>query len=398
MATGRISAGNNLTIDMSADRWRLLVNGDSVERVLLEAATGEPLRYMPTFGQRRRLPDTGILPTLYIQRVVLGWSVKDEAWHLGLLLEPELAEARGSRWCEVAHWPDPERDLYADVATQAGTELAHTVARPFDLIPPRTGDNAPAAVASAPVMGGAVAPAYAPSYAPAAPVAPAAAPVYRPPVPLPSLPITLDDWQLQQVAADTLEFQRSGAWARGKIIRAFWYLLLVVIYLVLSITTLQGYIALPKPEFLPYLGLASAAILFLLAIATIIRVGRTPNRYVVKAGQGVTALRGNSQRWHLPAAEIESVYASQVMGRKIRREKRTVHYGELSLLLKDGKFRFMLDNEQVEEKSISVDENTPAAEGVTPLHSTDVESSMQTAAAHVARVLALPAWYDQRLK
>jgi hypothetical protein len=396
MATGRISAGNNLTIDMSADRWRLLVNGDSAERVLLEAATGEPLRYMPTFGQRRRLPDTGLLPTLYIQRVVLGWSVKDEAWHLGLLLEPELAEARGSRWCEVAHWPDPERDLYADVATQAGRELAQTVARPFDLIPPRTGDSAPVASAA---MSAAAAPVYAPAYTPAAPVAPPVPqPAYRPPVPLPSLPITLDDWQLQQVEADTLEFKRSGGWARGKIIRAFWYLLLVVIYLVLSITTLQGYIALPKPEFLPYLGLASAAILFILAIATVVRVGRTPNRYIVKAGQGVTALRGNGERWHVPAAEIDSVYASQVVGRKIRRDKRTVHYGELSLLQRDGKFRFLLDNDQVEEKPISVDENTPAAEGVTPLNSTDVESSMQTAAAHVARVLGLPAWYDQRLK
>lgn len=395
MALDRISAANNLTIDMASDRWRLLVNGDSAERVLMEATAGEPLRYMPTFGQRRRLPDTGVLPTLYIQRVVLGWSLKDEAWHLGLILEPELAEPRGSRWCEVAHWPDPERDLYLDVASQAGNSLAHVMMRPFDLIPPRDGAAAePSAPTSAPP---------APYYAPAPAVAPAAAP-YRPtapvvaPVPLPGLPVTLDDWQLSQVAPDTLEFKRSGAWARGKYLRALWYLLFTVIYLVLSITTLQGRIALPKPEFLPYLGLASAAILFLLALATLVRVMRSPNRVVVQAGRGVTALRGGGERWQVPLAEIESVYVSQIVGRKIKHEKRTVYYGELSLLLKDGKFKFLLASDQIEEKPLAVAEDMPAEEAVTPLTSNDVESSMQNAAAHVARVLGLPAWYDQRLK
>ncbi len=395
MATARISAGNNLTIDMASDRWRLLVNGDGAERVLVEAASGEPLRYMPTFGQRRRLPETGMLPTLYVQRVVLGWSLKDEAWHLGLVLEPELAETRGSRWCEVAHWPDPEHDLYVDVATQAGNGLAHVMTRPFDLIPPREAEvSAPAPVASS---------GPSPFYSPA-PVAPAAAPApYRPapvvaPVPLPTLPVVLDEWQLSQLTPDSLELKRSGAWARGKYLRALWYLLFTVIYLVLSITTLQGRIALPKPEFLPYLGLASAAILFLMALASVFRVMRTPNRIVAQSGRGVSGLRGDSERWHIPLADLDSVYVSQVVGRKIRHDKRTIHYGELSLLRKDGKFTFLFANNQVEEKPLAVAEDTPAQEAVMPLTSNDVESSMQTAAAHVARVLGLPAWYDQRLK
>lgn len=382
---------------MTPDRWRLLVNGDNNERVLVEAAPGEPLRYMPTFGQRRRLPDTGILPTLYIQRVVLGWSVKDESWHLGLVLEPELAEARGSRWCEVAHWPDPEHDLYVDVASRAGEGLAQVVTRPFDLIPPRT-DSTPAPAATA-VPAPAARPYEPAPYAPAIPAQPA--PAYAPPAPprpLPALPVRLDEWELTQTSADTLEFKRSGAWARGKMLRVLWYTLFIVIYLVLSITTLQGRIALPKPEFLPYLGLASAAILFLLAVATLLRVGRTPNRIVVQSGHGIAGLRNRSERWRMTPAEIDSIYASQVVGRKLRHEKRTIHYGELNVLLTNGKFRFLLANSQVEEKPVAVAEDTPAQEGITPLTSNDVESSVQTAAAHVARVLGVPVWYDQRLK
>lgn len=409
MTTGRISAGNNLTIDIAPDHWRLLVNGDHAERVLVEAAPGEPLRYMPTFGQRRRLPDTGVLPILYIQRVALGWSVKDESWHLGLVLEPELAEARGSRWCEIAHWPDPDQDVYVDVASDAGNGLAKVVTRPFDLIPPRPAGAAvstpappptaaprPFAPEVAPVFPTTPTPdaaPYAPTYAPAPAYAPPA-----PPRPLPGLPLKLDEWTLTQAAPDTLEFKRSGAWTRGKWMRVFWYLLFTIIYLVLSITTLQARIALPKPEFLPYLGLASAAILFLLMIATVLRIGRTPNRIVVQSGRGVTALRGNGQRWQVSPAEIDGVYASQVVSRKLKRDKRTIYYGELSVLRNDGKFRFLLENSQVEEKPVAVAEDTPAEEGVTPLSSNEVESNMQAAAAHMARVLNVAAWYDQRLK
>lgn len=375
MNSARISAGNNLSIDMTPDHWRLVVNGDNAERVLVEAASGEPLRYMPTFGQRRRLPDTGILPTLYVQRVVLGWSVKDEAWHLGLLLESELASARGSRWCEIAHWPDPERDLYVDDATRAGTALASIITRPFDLIPPRDETALPV-----------TAPAVAP-----------ATPAYTPLHPLPSLPIDLDEWKLSRTAPDTLEFKRSGAWTRAKLLRVFWYLLFTIVYLVLSIKTLEGRIALPKPEFLPYLGLLSAGILLLLAIGNVLRIGRTPNRIVVEAGRGVTALRGRGKRWHVPVSDIDSVYASQVVSRKVKRDKRTIHYGELSLLLNNGKFRRLLYNNQAVEKAFYLAEDTPAQEEVVPLNE-GAETSLQAAAAYVAQSLGLPAWYDQRLK
>lgn len=363
---GRISAGNNLTIEMDASRWRLLVNGDGHERVLVEAAAGQPLRYMPTFGQRRRLPDTGTLPTLYIQRVVLGWSVKDEAWHLGLVLEPELAEARGSRWCEVAHWPDPERDLYVDLAAEAGERLAQAVTRPFDVIPP----------------GAQTAPAVAPA----------------PAKPLPDLPVKLDLWRVEPRGEHTVEFIRAASWARARVLRIVWYLIWIAVYLVLSIATLSGVIALPKPEFLPWLGLASAALLILMTLGLIVQLIRQPNRIVADGASGtVTALRGNSRRWRVERPEINSVYVSQVVSRKRKRGIETAHYGELNLYLTGGEFKFLLENGQTEQK-IAEDEQALNKAEVVPLAPDRVETPLQIAGAHVARILGVPCWYDRRLK
>nr|PZN54160.1 MAG: hypothetical protein DIU68_11060 [Chloroflexota bacterium] len=362
----RISAGNNLTIDMDASHWRLVVNGDGSERVLVEASQGQPLRYMPTFGQRRRLPDTGLLPTLYIQRVVLGWSLKDEAWHLGLVLEPELAEARGSRWCEVAHWPDPERDLYLDIAREAGEHLAQAVARPFELIPPADGARAAAA-------------------APAEPR------------PLPALPVAFDVWRVEARGDNTVEFVRSPSWARARILRIVWYLFWTVIYLVLSITTLSGKIALPKPEFLPYLGLASAGILVLITLNLIVQLIRQPNRFVVDGASGaVVALRGNSQRWRVERSEIESVYVSQVAGKKTRRGERTITHGEINLYLGNGKFKFLVENGQI--ALCAGEDERPVSTGVYPLTPEMTRTPLQIAGAHVARVLGVPCLYDRRVR
>ena len=103
----KISAAENITIEMEYEYWRLLQNGAEEPHVLVEARSGKPLNYIEEFASTRRLPETGSLPVNYIQRVVLGWSNVDKSWHLGLLLESELAQMRGSRWCEMAHWPDP---------------------------------------------------------------------------------------------------------------------------------------------------------------------------------------------------------------------------------------------------------------------------------------------------
>lgn len=426
----RISAANNLTIEYDEQYWRLLTNGAGIDHVLVEAATGKPLSYMPTFGSRRKLPTTGKLPTQYIDRVVLGWSAKDEAWHLGLMLQPELAEARGSRWCEIAHWYDPQHNTYDDLATQAGERLAEALMRPFNFIPPRV-NSTPAQVASPPAT------APSPSPEPVSPYAPppsnpptAAAEPYAPPYPapypaeqpgevtrpkplehdlpvqqptrpvdLPPLPLSFDVWVLDRPDGATyLEFKRVGSWARARVWRIFWYTLWAVVYIVLSIATLRAPIAPPRPEWLPYLGLASAGVLVLLIMYLLWQLSMLPNRYIVDpARRAVIALHGRSQRWIYALPGIESVYVTQVVSRRSRGQRRTIHYSELNLHIRNGSFRHLVSSSQAEDKDTTF-EVGPVEEAVMQLLPEMVDTDMKAAGFYVAQTLGVPAYYDQRLK
>jgi hypothetical protein len=364
----RVSAGNNLTIDMTAGRWRLISNGGGAETVLIEAAADEPLRYLPAFGTRRQLPDDGTLPVDYVQRVVLGWSNKDEAWHLGLVLEPELAEQRGSRWCEMAHWPDPDADLYNDVASEAGRALAQTLTRPFNLVPPRPG---------------------APADRPAAPAL------------LPPLPLSLDNWTLEAVGERRVELRRASAWARLRVTRILWYVFWTVVYLVLSIATLRSGIAQPRPEFLPYLGLASALVLVVLIGHMLGQLITQPDRIVVDgANRRVRALRGNGERWSLSGEALEALYVSEVVSRKPKRGSYTVYYGELNFRQRDGGFVQGIQNGQAEMRIVGPvedDQNLPQ-ESIALLDEHALSTDLQMAGAHIARALGIPCWYDRRVK
>ncbi|PJF39658.1 MAG: hypothetical protein D6737_17425 [Chloroflexi bacterium] len=132
----QISAAGNLTIDIQASRWRLLIANATRQEVLLEAVAGHAIRYVPVFATRRKLPESGVLYPDQIQRVMLGWSKKDASWHLGLVFEASLAQQRGSRWCELAAWPDKNGDVYRDLAEQAGQSLATNLSCRFNVVPP----------------------------------------------------------------------------------------------------------------------------------------------------------------------------------------------------------------------------------------------------------------------
>jgi hypothetical protein len=359
----RISAAGNLTIELQPNRWRLLVNGNTDEAVLLEANVGQPLRYLPRFGSKRRLPDSGTLPVAYIQRVVLGWSNEDESWHLGLVLEPSLAQARGSRWCEIAHWPDPETSVFADVASQAGQSLARTITRPFNLIPPRVEAQAP------------------------------------PPPPLPELPLNFDQWTLERADNDRIQLTRASTWSRSRVVRVLWYSLWVVVYVVLALTTLLRRIAVPSPEFLPYLGLAAALILVGMIGYLLYQLLTTPNRIVVDAGSGnVIALRGSRPRWRVNREQVHAVYVTQVLGK--RGKQRRIHHGELNLFLDGRRFLFLVEQGQPQ---IAADGVPASPNGddvydvVTPLSQLQARTDLQAAGLYVAQALNVPCMYDQRL-
>ncbi len=130
----KIKAAENLVIELDSGLWQL-TNGRSGERPLLTATADSPvIVYRPVFAQARQLPADGGLPVGAVDAVVVGWARSDRAWHLGLLLNAEVAEARGGRWCELAHWPDEFALLAADPAGQAGAALAQMIRRPFRFV------------------------------------------------------------------------------------------------------------------------------------------------------------------------------------------------------------------------------------------------------------------------
>ncbi len=91
----KIKAADNLVIELDSGHWQL-TNGRSGERPLLAAAADSPvIVYRPVFAQARQLPPDNGLPIGAVDAVVVGWARSDRAWHLGLLLNAEIASARG---------------------------------------------------------------------------------------------------------------------------------------------------------------------------------------------------------------------------------------------------------------------------------------------------------------
>ncbi len=369
----RIAAAENLLIDMDSAHWRLLTNPNSDpngERIIVEANAGEPLRYIPVFATTRRLPKSGTLSVDYIREVVLGWSNTDEAWHLGLLLGHDLAEARGSRWCEIAYWPDPDTTVFIDLAREAGETLAQTLSRPFELIPPR-----PRTVVDAP------------------------------PVPLPDLPINCGLWMLERPeSSETLQFVRSRSWTVSRLLRAAWYTLWVVVYIILSVSTLSTDLALPNagtmlpsPQILPYLGLVAAIVLIGMILYIFYELLTLPDRIVVDPQRRViAALKGTQTRWQVSGDELQSVYVTQVVNKSGK--KRAIYQAELNLHLGGGSFQRVIDQSQQEEMPMPVGEKT-AVDGIYLLQRGQMLSDFQAAGLYVAETMGnLTCWYDQRVR
>jgi hypothetical protein len=368
----RISAAENLIIKMRPDHWRLLVGGGTpgAETVLVEAINGQPLLYASEFATSRRMPRNGELPAEYISQVVLGWSQDDKSWHLGLLLASDLAAARKSRWCALAHWPDPDGNVFIDLAQQAGTSLANALGRPFHLVPMRR--------------------------------RPSPAPPPEPP--LPELPLTLGTWTLQRRGSASLQLIRSPRWSVSRLTRATWYTSLSVVYVVLSTATLNTDLALPNagtmlpsPELLPYLGLAVAIMLIIMTLYIVYELIARPDRIVIDGERGrIVALRGSRKRWALPREQLQALYVTQVVNR--RGKKRKVYHGEINFLQARKRFLRLIEQPEHEEPRRPEHEES-AEEAVTSLTPFDVQDNLQAAGLHIARTLGdLPAWYDQRIR
>lgn len=365
----QISAAENHIIQVMDGRWRLLYQ----ERPTAEA-TANGLRYGNRFGSSRRLPGEKLLRTEDIQQVVLGWQRTDEAWHLGLILAPPIAEERGSRWCEMVYWPDPEVHIFQELAQQTGEHLARTLNVPFRVIPPRQMEAAPQ------------------------------------PRPLPELPLHFGLWTMEYASADKRRFviKRSTRWELRQYGRIAWYVLWMFVYLGLSLLTLFSDLALPNagtllpdPHWLPYLGLGIVVLLVALILWNFVTILRKPNSIFVDGVRGtISAWKNRRIVWQIPANEIQSIYVSEIVKR--REAPPATEYGEINLHLGGGKFHFVLDQEDPEDNAHTPQPGETIQYKDTDLHELtqdNVYTDMQVANLYIAGTLGIhTTWHDLRVR
>lgn len=364
----QISAADNHIIQTSASNWRLLYN----EKPLAEGSE-RGFRYGTRFGSSRRLPEEGSLQREQILQVVLGWQQTDESWHLGLILTPDVAGQRGSRWCELVHWPDPDIAVFQDLAQMTGQGLAQALDVPFYVIPPQTLEPAP------------------------------------PPRDLPELPLKFADWQMESVASDKHSFviKRSRAWTMRKLGRIAWYAFWMLVYFLLSTATLISDIALPNtgtllpnPKYLPYIGLGIVVMLAGMVIYHFVDMFRKPNQIFIDGTRGaVSAWTGRKMRWAVQRVEIQSVYVSEVA--KKNEQAPATEYAELNLHLGGGNFHFVLTQDIPEENKHTPQPELmiPRTEDIREMNREIYYTDLQAAALYISEALGgLPTWYDLRVK
>ncbi|QPC84349.1 hypothetical protein G4Y79_08235 [Phototrophicus methaneseepsis] len=373
----QIAAAQSHHIEITPAEWRL-----SNDTNLLASASSAGLYYTTNFASTRRLPKEGELGREAFMQIVAGWQQRDECWHLGLIVIPALAEKRGSRWCELAAWPDPEQDIYIDMVREAGRGLSSILGLPFHVIPPKEPEPLPVP-------------------------------------PLPDLPISSGYWTLETVKVGTnaikgtpvnagqLALVRSSKWAQQKVMRALWYTFWLIVYVILSVATLLSDIALPNagtllpsPEMLPYLGLATAGLLGVMVLWNLIQAWTAVKVIVIDPeAQSMSAYMGKTPRWHKKVPDIQSVYVSEQV--KKRSNDPLVEHGELNLHLGSGDFHFVLEQGAPESnEDAPTSENKPRRDEDTimPLSREAIHTHLQAMALHIAEALRVPCWYDMRVK
>lgn len=377
----QISASNHITVDFSYDRWRLIQELDGEQpAVVAEVQPEIGLRYNKYFATTRKLPESGQIAAADISQVVLGWSYESDAWQLGVTLSPLLSEERGSRWCELVRFVDPDLSVHEYDAKRVGQSLADILRKPFMDMPPTQ------------------------------PPAPE-------PIPLPELPIEYGMWTIERSMTGEgltsregeVRLERSSSWMFGKLRQVAWYGFWAVVYTWVSTATLTNDLALPNagtllpdPHILPYLGLGVVALLLGMIVYHLWLVAREPDNIIISPYErSIIARRGRNVRWKINANSIQSVYATEVV--KKREKRPTVYHSELNLHLVNGSFQRVIveDEKHVDTLLPSADHisDKVKGEGVTPLDSHSVDTKLQAFALHIAECLGeLPAWHDLRYK
>ncbi len=364
-----VPAAENLFVELAPEAWRLLHSDLRGSHELLCAGPDAMLRYSEAFAWSRHLPASGALAIGHIERIVLGWSESDQAWHLGLLLTPQLAALRDSRWCELVSWPDPDQSDFLELAERAGQTLAALTGRPFQLIAPQ----APVPQVREPIFEEAPSP---------------------PERPLPHLPLAFSDtWSLEIGTTGMLQLVRDPKAARAMTRRILWYTLWAAVYVFLIVASHFSGIAMPGPAFLPLLAAFSALVLVLLIARNLVLRRNAPDLFIFDNYQRqIRARRGAAVLWIRRMEQIQSIYVSELQ-RKRRRRGDGLQYAELNLHLSSNQFQHLLQSAQ--PHSIAGAEGD-AAQGVSVLESHSYSTNTQAVALHIAQALDLPVWLDRR--
>lgn len=366
----RLAAAERSIIEITETTWRLLRLNDLGEEIVhLVAQKNEPMRYSADFASTRRLPSSRALPLYLIAQVVLGWSHEDEAWRLGLVVVPDLASARKSRWCEIANWPDPDHEVFAKIAQEAGETLAHVLGLPFKIIPPREKSQTST-------------------------------------LHMPELPIALQWWNTVAENNTSVALVRPARWIRARVVRIMWYFFWMAVYILLSVTTLNTNLALPNagtmlpsPELLPYLGIGMAVVMAILIIFIAYELLMTPNRIVFDGtSKKVAGYRGNNLKWEKDGRDFVAIYISHVLRK--RRSKEFIQLSEINFHLGENRFeRLLEETPKQHQEYISAEKLKDGVYPLAPASEDTPVSAMQGVALHIARVLGgLPVMYDQRMR
>ncbi len=374
-----VAAAENLSIEMKADAWRLLYSDLRGSLELLSVGPDGVLRYPAVFADTRRLPAGGTLAGSHVDHVLLGWSPGDQAWHLGLLLTPPLAALRDSRWCELAHWPDPDQEDFRDLAERSGQSLSAVTGRPFRLIEPDAPESPDVE---------------------REPVFEESAPDPEE-VPLPRLPLNFsNDWVLETGTGGMLQLVRSPAVARRTVRRVLWYAFWALVFVFLIVGNHFGGIAqparplnLPHPLTLPLLAGLSTLVLLALIVRNLIGHRNSPDILVFDSYQRqLRARHGGRVLWSKRAGQIQSIYVTELL-RKQRRAAAAPFHAELNLHLSSNRYQHLLQSR--EPRQISREPVATEA-GVSELRSWHCSTNTQAVALHVAQSLELPVWLDRR--
>ncbi len=304
-----IHAAHNLTIELGPTSWRLFNGVQAPDRpgglAALVEASGSGLNCSPAFTRARQLPSPSLAPA-DIARVVVGWAPESRNWHLGLLLAARPENDYRMRWCGLASWPSGLAHEYSTPARLAGQSLARILNRPFHLVP--------AAVETAPIQAD-TQPIEATAQIQVAEV-PRALSAIAPRM----VPFTFEDWTFEAIPRGYLWQQRS----RTVLLAGLRIIVLVLIcglFIVLGIGAQTSGLAAVKPAWLPWVGLAVAALVAAMAAQNAAAL-LTLTDVIVDVKQSEIRCRRRltgGMRWRVPFDRVTYVLLSQTPAQDLGR-------------------------------------------------------------------------------